>query len=45
MVVAFAELPMIGEEDGYLERRFGQVYLVYRSRVWEFLPLPRLHTG
>jgi protein-S-isoprenylcysteine O-methyltransferase Ste14 len=35
---------LIGEEDRYLERRFGQAYLHYRSRVREILPLPRLRS-
>jgi protein-S-isoprenylcysteine O-methyltransferase Ste14 len=32
---------LIGEEDEYLERRFGQVYLDYRARVNELAPVPR----
>jgi protein-S-isoprenylcysteine O-methyltransferase Ste14 len=30
----------IGREDRYLERRFGQAYRDYRSRVNEILPFP-----
>jgi protein-S-isoprenylcysteine O-methyltransferase Ste14 len=32
----------ICREDEYLERRFGQAYRDYRSRVSELLPLPKL---
>jgi protein-S-isoprenylcysteine O-methyltransferase Ste14 len=31
----------IGEEERYLERRFGQAYRDYRSRVNEVLPFPK----
>lgn len=32
---------LIGREDEYLRKRFGQVYEDYRARVNEVLPLPR----
>ena len=32
---------LIGREDEYLERRFGQAYRDYREQVNEVLPLPR----
>lgn len=45
-LVAYAAFKlMIREEDEYLERRFGQAYLDYRSRVREIIPLPRLRSG
>ena len=40
-LVAYAVFKLtIRREDEYLERRFGQAYLDYRSRVSELLPLP-----
>ena len=32
---------LIHREDEYLEQRFGQAYLDYRSRVNEVIPIPR----
>jgi protein-S-isoprenylcysteine O-methyltransferase Ste14 len=33
---------LIGVEDEYLAKRFGQTYLDYRRRVNELVPIPRL---
>ncbi|HXR36556.1 MAG TPA: isoprenylcysteine carboxylmethyltransferase family protein, partial [Candidatus Binataceae bacterium] len=33
---------LIGKEDDYLRRRFGNQYLEYRAKVNELIPTPRL---
>ena len=41
-LVAYAVFKLtIRQEDEYLERRFGQAYVDYRSRVNELIPLPK----
>jgi protein-S-isoprenylcysteine O-methyltransferase Ste14 len=41
-LVAYAIFKLtIRQEDEYLERRFGQAYLDYRSRVNEIVPFPK----
>ena len=34
---------LIKREERYLEEKFGQVYLDYRSRVNEIIPIPRFY--